>query len=278
MTHGHRRDIRAAIGLGLIHLIACAALLPGCFSWSAVTVFLALHVAGSLGIAFGYHRFLAHGSVALRKPVAYLVVFIGSLAFQGGPIDWIATHRAHHAHTDRQGDPHNANRGLLWAHVTWIFRTNTARIEAAAVRRWVPDLAADPFYRVLEAWHLPLQTALGIVLFVTGGLPCVVWGIFLRLVVTYHCTWLVNSAAHAVGYRNFATDDRSRNNWFVSLMTFGEGWHNNHHAFPYSAKHGLRWFELDLTYGIICVLRWARLADAVLVPPREARERYAVRR
>ena len=100
------------------------------------------------------------------------------------------------------------------------------------------------------------------------------WGIFLRLVVTYHCTWLVNSAAHAVGYRNFATDDRSRNNWFVSLMTFGEGWHNNHHAFPYSAKHGLRWFELDLTYGIICVLRWARLADAVLVPPGKTAQQH----
>jgi fatty-acid desaturase len=273
MTHGHRRDYGAAAGLALIHLGALGAVLPAFFEWSAALVALVLYIVTALGLSFGYHRLLAHNSLTMWKPLEYAAAFVGGLAFQGGPIDWIATHRAHHANTDRAGDPHNANAGMVWAHVAWIFRTNPSRIEAENVRRWAPDLTERAFYRHLEQFHLPIQIALGIALFACGGWSWVIWGIFVRLVVTYHCTWLVNSAAHAIGYRSFRTDDRSTNNWVVSLLTLGEGWHNNHHAFPFSARHGLRWFELDITFGLIRFLQWIGMAKDVLLPSRDAIER-----
>jgi sn-1 stearoyl-lipid 9-desaturase len=230
MTHGHQRDYGAAIGLALIHLGGLGVFIPAFFSWSGVFVAFALYVVTALGIAFGYHRFLAHRSLTMWKPLEHFAAFAGGIAFQGGPIDWVATHRAHHASTDREGDPHNANNGMLWAHVAWIFRTNNARIEPAEVKRWAADLIEVPFYRFLEQYHVCVQIALGLSLLCFGGWSWVIWGIFFRLVVTYHCTWLVNSASHAVGYQAFRTGDRSTNNWWVSLLTLGEGWHNNHHA------------------------------------------------
>ena len=139
--------------------------------------------------------------------------------------------------------------------------------------RYAPDLCAEPFYRALTYLHGPLQLALAAVLFVLGGWPFVIWGIFVRLVVSYHATWLVNSAAHSLGYRTYETGDRSTNCWWVALISWGEGWHNNHHAFPFSARHGLRWFEFDPTWGIIKLLAWLRLAQRVKVPMKTAMRR-----
>lgn len=266
MTHGHRRDYGAAAGLAVLHLGALGVVVPALFSWSGLILAAGLYALTGLGITLGYHRLAAHRSFALRKPLEYAVMFAGALALQGGPIDWVATHRAHHANSDRNGDPHDANRGMAWAHVAWVFRTNGARIEPGEMARWAPDLLADPFYRFLERYGPLMQIALAFVLGCAGGWSWVIWGVFFRLVFLYHCTWLVNSAAHAAGYQTFRTGDRSRNNWLVALLTFGEGWHNNHHAFPSSARHGLRWFEFDVTFWVIAGLRWSGLARDVRLP------------
>jgi stearoyl-CoA desaturase (delta-9 desaturase) len=143
--------------------------------------------------------------------------------------------------------------------------------------RWAPDLIKSPFYRALEQYNVFAQLALAVVLFLIGGWSWVVWGIFARLVFTYHCTWLVNSASHAVGYRTFKTGDRSTNNWWVGILALGEGWHNNHHAFPFSARHGLRWFEFDATWLTIRLLRALRLARNVRIPTREMMARLSLK-
>jgi stearoyl-CoA desaturase (delta-9 desaturase) len=135
--------------------------------------------------------------------------------------------------------------------------------------RLAPDLCKDPYYRFLESSNVLWQPIVGLALFALGGWPWVIWGVFVRIVFTYHITWLVNSAGHHFGYRSYRTNDESRNNWWVALLTWGEGWHNNHHAFPSSARHGLRWFELDTTWLTIRVLEAVALARDVCVPTPE---------
>ncbi len=175
----------------------------------------------------------------------------------------VAVHRKHHAHADREGDPHSIHLGFKWAHVDSIYQHNVALPTEEEMRHYAPDLYAEPFYRALQWMSLPLQIALGLLLFALGGWPFVIWGIFVRLVLSYHSTWLVNSAAHMLGYRTFRTGDQSTNCWWVALISFGEGWHNNHHAFPFSARHGLRWFEIDMTWWHVKLLAFLRLADSI---------------
>lgn len=263
-------------GLGLvgIHLGALAAFWPGFFSWPAVLSMVALsYLTCGLGIALCYHRTLTHRGLRLRKPLEYLLAIFGALALQGDPIRWVAVHRKHHAHADREGDPHSIHLGFTWAHVEWIYRHNVALPSDDETLHFAPDLCADPFYRVMAWMNLPLQIALGLILFWLGGWAFVVWGIFVRLVVMYHSTWLVNSAAHTLGYRTFRTGDHSTNCWWVALLSFGEGWHNNHHAFPYSARHGLRWFEIDTTWWHVKFLKFLLLADRIRIPSRAMQER-----
>jgi sn-1 stearoyl-lipid 9-desaturase len=271
-----RRDYAVGASLAVIHLGALGVFIPAFFSWQAVGVAVALYVITGFGITLGYHRLLTHRSLALWKPAEYAVALIGTLALQGAPIEWVATHRAHHAHSDAEGDPHDSHRGMPWAHVEWLYRSNKYRVPHDERPRWVPDLLKDPFYVFLDRNHVLAQVVLGLILLAIGGWSWVIWGIFARLVFTYHCTWLVNSASHAVGYQTFRTGDRSTNNWFVAIIAFGEGWHNNHHAFPFSARHGLRWFEFDPTFWMIRVLGWIRLARNVRIPTREMIRRLQV--
>ena len=264
-------------GLAVVHIGALCAFIPGTFRWSAVAVAVALYLAfGAWGICLGFHRLLTHRSLTLPKPLEYAVAILGTLALQGGPIEWISTHRAHHAHTDREGDPHDIHRGLLWSHMEWLYRHNDARLTKAEQDRLAPDLANDPFYRFLENTYVLWQVALAAVLFVAGGWPFVIWGVFVRAVVTYHITWLVNSAAHYTGYQTFRTGDKSTNNWWVAILAWGEGWHNNHHAFPFSARHGLRWFEIDFTWWTIKVLAWMKIARDVKLPTPQMLQRLAM--
>ncbi len=264
-----KRDWPAFIALAIIHIGALGVFVPAFFSWWAIGAAVFLYFVTGMGVTLGYHRLLTHRSLTLPRPLEYLVALCGVLSLQGGPLDWVATHRAHHAHSDADGDPHDANRGMPWAHFEWLFRTNKDRVEVDEYPRWVPDLLKDPTYRAMDKYHLVISLMLGVVLFLIGGWSFVVWALFARLVFTYHCTWLVNSASHAVGYQTFRTGDRSTNNWWVALLSFGEGWHNNHHAFPFSARHGMRWFEIDITYYTIKVLRWLRIASNVKLPTRE---------
>jgi sn-1 stearoyl-lipid 9-desaturase len=253
--------------LVLIHLGALAAFWPGFFSWSAVLVMAVLiYVTGGFGIALGFHRTLTHRSLRLWKPLEYAVSVCGCLALQGSPIEWVATHRIHHAYTDREGDPHDANWGFSWSHFLWMVLPNPNVAIGEERRRYVADLYAEPFYRFLDRYHLVLTFVLAGALFAFGGWSWVVWGVFVRLALVYQFTWLVNSAAHTIGYRSFRTDDRSTNCWWVAILGWGEGWHNNHHAFPFSARHGLRWYEFDVTWLTVRLLAVLRLATDLKIP------------
>jgi stearoyl-CoA desaturase (delta-9 desaturase) len=236
-----------AIFMSLFHIGAIAAFFT--FSWTNLAVALVLHwIALGFGIALGYHRLHTHRSYGTPKWFEYFLAICGTLTLEGGPIFWVATHRIHHQYSDQEGDPHSPRDGGFWAHMGWIIFGEGIHNDTTKMGKYAPDLAAQPFYVWLNTWHFVPLTTLGFVLLAIGGWPLVFWGICLRVVVGLHCTWLVNSATHMWGSRRFDTRDDSRNNWWVALLTFGEGWHNNHHAHPTSARHGLAWYELDLAW------------------------------
>ncbi|MBE9076128.1 fatty acid desaturase [Romeria aff. gracilis LEGE 07310] len=254
-------DWPVIIFMAIVHVGALLALLPSNFSWGAVGVAALLYwVSGCLGITLGWHRLIAHRSFQTPKWLEYFFLFCGSLACQSGPIEWIGLHRHHHAYSDQEADHHNSERGFWWSHMGWMFYKVPAKSE---IPKFTQDIGSDPVYRFFDQYFLAVQFALAAVLYALGGWPFVIWGIFVRLVVVYHITWFVNSATHKFGYRTFDSDDKSMNCWWVALLAFGEGWHNNHHAFQYSARHGLRWWEVDLTWMIIRTLQTFGLANKV---------------
>jgi fatty-acid desaturase len=246
----------------LFHLSSVAALFF--WSWPAVIAAVVLYwVGGSLGIGIGFHRLLTHRSFKAPKFVEYFLVFCGTLALEGGPIQWVSTHRLHHRHTDRDDDPHTPRHGGWWAHVGWILRPTAHLKDKARYKRYAPELVNDAFYRWLNKFYYVPLIALGVALLGLGGIRVMLWGIFLRVTVGLHCTWLVNSATHLWGKQRFPTCEDSRNSLWVALLTFGEGWHNNHHAFPRAARHGLAWYEIDLNWLGIRALQLLGLANAV---------------
>lgn len=247
--------------IAFVHIGAMFALLPSNFSWTAVGLVVFLHwVTGGLGITLGFHRLVTHRSFQTPKWLECFFVFCGALACEGGVIDWVGMHRLHHLHTDQESDPHDSNRGFWWSHMGWMLYHSPATSE---VPRYTKDLADDPMYQFFQNYFILLQVILGVLLYLLGGWSFVVWGIFVRLVVVWHCTWFVNSATHQFGYRTYETGERSTNCWWVALLTYGEGWHNNHHAFQYSARHGLEWWETDITWMTIQLLHRIGLAHKV---------------
>ena len=250
--------------MALFHLGALAALFT--FSWRACAIAIFLYwMATGLGISLGYHRLLTHRSYKVPLALEYFFAICGTLTLEGGPIYWVAVHRIHHQKSDHHGDPHSPRDGAWWAHVGWILFGETNHNNTRALAKYAPDLAKRRFYVWLNNYHWVPLVALGVLLFACGGLTVFLWGIFLRVVVGLHATWLVNSATHMWGGRRFATRDDSRNNWWVALRTFGEGWHNNHHAHPTSARHGLAWYEFDPSWILLKVLRYAGIARSVHV-------------
>jgi stearoyl-CoA desaturase (delta-9 desaturase) len=249
---------------GLFHLGALAALFV--FSWPAfaVTVFLYWMCAG-LGISMGYHRLHTHRSYQVPLALEYVFAVCGTLTLQGGPIFWVATHRIHHQKSDQAGDPHSPRDGGWWAHMGWLLVGESKHSNTLLMSTYAPDLVKDRFYVWLDYYHWVPMIVLGILLFALGGVSFVLWGVCLRVVVGLHSTWLVNSATHMWGSRRFATRDDSRNNWLIALITSGEGWHNNHHAHPTSARHGLAWYEFDLSWIQIQILRFFGIAKSVRV-------------
>ena len=247
------------------HVGAVAALFF--FSWKAVFIAAALwYISGSLGIGMGYHRLLTHRGYKTYKPIEYFLTFCGALALEGGPLFWVATHRVHHQNTDVEGDPHSPRDGGFWAHMGWIITGRALHNHSSALFPYVPDLRKDKFHVFISRWHWVPTVLVGIALLAIGGIPYVLWGVFFRIVVGLHSTWLVNSATHMWGKQRFLTGDTSRNSFWVAMMTFGEGWHNNHHAHPQSAKHGLAWYEFDLNWYGISTLRILHLAWDVKLP------------
>ena len=228
-------------------------------------------VAGMLGIGMCYHRLLTHRAYKTYKPLEYVLTWCATLALEGGPIFWVATHRIHHQNSDREGDPHTPREGTWWAHMGWILTGEGMHHDESVLARYVPDLARDRAHVALSNWHWTSNVVVGLALLAYGGIPYVLWGIFFRTTAGLHATWLVNSATHKWGRRRFPTKDDSTNNWWVALLTFGEGWHNNHHAHPTSARHGLAWYELDPNWIGIRTLQSLGLAWDV----RQARIRQA---
>jgi len=267
-------DWKSIIWLGLVHVGALAA--PWTFSWPGLAAFLILYfVTGCLGITLGYHRLIAHGSFKTYRPVRWLLAALGGLAGEGSALMWTTFHRKHHAFSDQPGDPHSPRDGAWWSHMLWLGPHPGKAVHRALVEHYAPDLLRDRGMMFLDRTFLLWHILLGLGLYFLGhilwgpavGLSLVVWRMFVRLVWVLHITWLVNSASHMWGYRNYETSDDSRNLWWVGLLAFGEGWHNNHHAFQRMARHGHKWWEFDLTYCIILLLERLGLAWNVVHHP-----------
>lgn len=251
-----------AFFMGMFHVGAVVALFF--FSWKALALLIFLNwVSGSLGIGMGYHRLLTHRGYKTPKFIEYFLTTCATLALEGGPIFWVAIHRIHHARSDKEGDPHSPRDGRWWSHMGWILGGQSRHHDTKVLARYVPDLASDPYHRFISRFHYVPMILLAGALYALGGLPFIFWGIFLRVTVGLHSTWLVNSATHMWGRRRFTTADMSRNNWWVALLSFGEGWHNNHHAHPTAARHGLAWYEIDMNWYGIRTLQFLRLAKNV---------------
>jgi fatty-acid desaturase len=260
----------------VFHIGAIAALFF--FSWknlaaAVITYFFAINV----GIGMTYHRLLTHRGYRVPKWLEFFLTACGTLALEGGPIFWVATHRVHHQNSDQDGDPHSPQEGTWWAHMGWIITGRALHSETALLGRYVPDLTRDKGQVWLSKYHwLPLtlvgllQVGIGAAVapeghLIIGGLGMMLWGTFLRTTLGLHATWLVNSATHLWGSRRFETRDDSRNSWWVAILTGGEGWHNNHHAHPVSARHGLAWYEVDINYYGIWLMEKLGLAKKVQI-------------
>ncbi len=258
--------------LAVLHIGAIAALFM--FSWKALIVTVALYwITIGFGISLGYHRLHTHRSFQVPLGLEYLFALFGAMTLEGGPIFWVATHRIHHQKSDQAGDPHSPRDGAWWAHIGWILFGETNHNNTKMMSKYAPDLAKHRFYIWLNNYHWVPTVVLAAVLFAIGGLPLMLWAVCVRIVVGLHATWLVNSATHLWGTRRFETKDDSRNSWWVALMTFGEGWHNNHHAHPTSARHGLAWYEFDISWISLKIMKVLGIAKNIRVaklPEREA--------
>jgi sn-2 palmitoyl-lipid 9-desaturase len=243
-----------------------ALLAPWFFSWSALGAALFFHwLFGSIGICLGYHRLLTHRSLQVPQWLEYVLATIGAMAMQGGPIFWVALHRLHHAHTeDEEKDPYSARKGFWWSHMLWLVYPRKEFFNYDTYKKYALDLDRQAYYRWLNRYGLLLQIPLGVLLYALGGWSFVIYGVFVRAVVLWHSTWLINSASHLRGYRTFNVDDGSRNLWWAAVLTYGEGWHNNHHAHPRIAKAGQRWWEVDMTWWAIQTLKVFGLAKKIV--------------
>ncbi len=239
----------------------------GGWMWGVAWLFVGNYIFTSLGIGAGYHRLLTHRGFKCPKWFEYTLATLGVCSFQDSPGRWVLVHRVHHQHSDHQPDPHTPKVSAFWAHMGWLFIDNRELSTASAFDRYVRDLMQDKYYMWLQKgqnWILVfflhglaiwgLGSLVGYLMTGTGagalqiGLQWLLWGVVLRTIFTWHVTWGINSAAHIWGYRNYETREDSRNNWLFAFLTNGEGWHNNHHADPRSARHGHRWWEIDVTW------------------------------
>ncbi len=252
-----------------VHLGAALVFFPKFFSWWSVGLMFVLHwLTGGVGVCLGYHRYFTHRGFQTYAPIRYFFAALGALSGEGSVLNWVATHRRHHAYSDEHGDPHSPNDGAWWAHMLWIFPRFDSRDLKVSYQRWIPDMIDDPKLLWLDSMFLASHLLFAGLIYGLGwmfggpilGSSFVVWGVFARLVFVMHSTWLVNSASHMWGYRNYDTTDDSRNNWFVALVTYGEGWHNNHHAYPTMVRHGHKFWEIDVTYMTIRLMQMLGLA------------------
>ncbi len=268
MRQGLRVNRVTTSAFVIFHIGAVVALFF--FSWKMLLLAIAMMtVANFPGIGMGFHRLLTHRSYKTPKIVEYVLTICGCLALEGGPIWWVAWHRVHHKYTEQIGlDPHTPREGKFWSHMGWLIWNDPVLHDRDILTKFAPDLCKDPFQRTINRFPWVPLTVLGLAFLRIWGLPGVLWGVFVAVILIWHATWLVNSATHLWGsqpYKITGTGD-SRNNWWVALLTFGEGWHNSHHAFPTSARHGLRWYQFDPNWYGITLLKFLGLAWDVQTP------------
>ncbi|ESQ51721.1 hypothetical protein EUTSA_v10016982mg [Eutrema salsugineum] len=252
-----------------------ALLAPFYFKWSALWVTFLVYTIGGLGITVSYHRNLAHRSFKVPKWLEYLFAYCALLAIQGDPIDWVSTHRYHHQFTDSERDPHSPKEGFWFSHLLWIY-DSAYLVEKCGRRTNVDDLKRQWFYRFLQKTVLFHILGLGILLFYLGGMSFVTWGMGVGAALEVHVTCLINSLCHIWGTRTWKTNDTSRNVWWLSVFSFGESWHNNHHAFESSARQGLEWWQIDISWYIVRFLEIIGLAYDVKLPTESQRRRMAI--
>lgn len=280
------------VPIATVHVLALLALLPYTFSWVGVAwTLIGIQLFGTLGINLCYHRLLTHRSFEVPRWLEHIFVTLAICCLEDTPVRWVATHRLHHNHSDEEEDPHSPQEQLWWGHAGWLFRRNPNLRTLAFYQKYARDILSDPYYMYLEknpasvVWIYLAQ----LVVFGLGGLAggwllggslaaglqmaasMIVWGVLVRTVLVWHITWSVNSLTHRFGYRNYATDENSRNNWLVALLAAGEGWHNNHHHDPASASVQHHWWEFDLTYYTIRGLEMVGLARRIILPRHQRR-------
>jgi stearoyl-CoA desaturase (delta-9 desaturase) len=280
-----------AVIVPLIGIVAAGFLLWGYgFHWVELGLLVGMYLATAVGITVGYHRYFTHRSFATVSWIQYLLLILGSMAFQGPMLTWVAVHRRHHQHSDGEDDPHSPHaygpgisgvlRGLWHSHIGWLFKEPGFNIpsyvrdyEGRTGLRWCSDL-----FPVWVALGLLIPTLLGWLLIGgwLGALLGFVWGGLIRIFLVHHVTWSINSVCHLWGEQPFRSRDESRNNLWFGILGLGEGFHNNHHAFPTSARHGLQWWQLDLSYLLIRFLNWLGLAWNVRLPSPAALQAAAV--
>ena len=269
------RHLTFVVPLILLHA-GCGLVFVVGYSPLAVTVFLVTGVLQLFGITAGYHRLLAHRSFKTSRPGQFVITLFGTLAGQNGPLWWVGHHRYHHKHSDGETDVHSPRLGLFWSHMGWLFSPRSIPPRKGLVA----DLEQFPELRLLDRWGYVVIVGYALLIYGLGeawrslhpgagtsGVQLVVWGSVLSTVCVYHCVWSANSVCHRFGTRRFATRDDSRNNFLVSLLTFGDGWHHNHHYYPASARHGFRWWEIDVDYAILRVLAWLGIVWDLKLPP-----------
>jgi stearoyl-CoA desaturase (Delta-9 desaturase) len=291
MTRFERSANIAAVLLPFVAFLTAVTVFWGDgFGLADLGVMAAMYLLSALGITIGYHRLFTHNAFRARRPVRYALAALGSMAVQGPLSDWVADHRKHHAHTDVEGDPHSPHvgegsglSGLWHAHVGWLYRTQGQ----AATRRYAPDIVEDRGLRLISrsfgllvALSLLIPFALGVLIHGTlsGALLTLLWAGLVRIFLLHHVTWSINSVCHFFGSRRFDLDDRSTNVFWLALPSLGESWHHNHHAFPRSAVHGLRRWELDPSALVIALLeRVGLISDVVRIAPERQRQRELTR-
>jgi stearoyl-CoA desaturase (Delta-9 desaturase) len=285
MTSLERRVNMAAVFLPFaVTAVAVPHLWGSWLGWSDVAVFVLMYLVSGYGVTVGFHRMLTHRAFQTHPATRYLFAFLGSLSVQGPVIDWVADHRKHHAHTDQEGDPHSphvghgdgvagALRGLWHAHAGWLWNTHGQ----ARAHKYAKDLVEDKGMRVINRRFPLIVLASLLIPAVLGGLLSwslkgaftgLLWAGFVRIFFQHHVTWSVNSVCHFFGKRRFEVEDQSTNVFWLAIPSFGESWHHNHHAFPRSAAHGLRWYEIDPSAMLIRLMRRVGLAwDVVQITP-----------
>jgi stearoyl-CoA desaturase (delta-9 desaturase) len=268
MTDTHVVDWVRVLPFMAVHG-ACLAVIWVGWSWAAVGVGVGLYAVRMFAITGFYHRYFSHRTFKTSRAAQLVFAVVGASAAQRGPLWWAAHHRKHHRHSDTEHDVHSpSEHGFWWSHMGWITAPGNFPTDMHEVR----DLARYPELRFLDRFDVLVPTLLAVTLFVLGGWQMLVWGFFISTVVLFHCTCFINSLAHKIGTQRYDTGDQSRNSLVLALITFGEGWHNNHHKYPGATRQGFFWWEIDLTYYGLRVLEAIGLIRDLRQPPRRLLE------